>query len=132
VMPGLSLYDFGDLVRSAANPTAEDEQDLSKVCLDLAIFERCVAGYLGEAGALLISSEVDLFPLSAKLMALELGARFLTDYLNGDAYFNAHREAHNLDRCRVQFRLAEEIEAKHDRMAAIVAAYRREEPFNWG
>jgi len=124
VMPGLSLYDFGDLVRSAANPAAEDERDLSKVGVDLAIFECCVEGYLNGTGDLLAPSELDLFPFSAKLIALELGMRFLTDYLNGDVYFKAHREAHNLDRCRVQFKLVEDIESKIDQMSEIVERHR--------
>jgi len=124
VMPGLSLYDFGDLVRSAANLAAEDEQDLSKVCLDLDIFKRCVEGYLEGMGRLLTPSELDLFPFSARLIALELGMRFLTDYLQGDVYFKIHRVGQNLDRCRVQFRLVEEMETKYDRMARIVEACR--------
>ena len=129
VMPGLSLYDFGDLVRSAANPAAEDERGLSKVGVDLAVFERCVEGYLEGVGGLLTPSELDLFPFSAKLIALELGMRFLTDYLQGDVYFKIHREGQNLDRCRVQFKLVEEMETKHDRMARIVEACRSAEPF---
>ena len=124
VMPGLSLYDFGDLVRSAANPAAEDERDLSKVCLDLDIFERCVEGYLEGEGGLLTPSELDLFPFSAKLIALELGMRFLTDYLNGDVYFKTHHEAHNLERCRVQFKLVEDIESKLDHLAEIIEKHR--------
>jgi len=132
VMPGLSLYDFGDLVRSAANPAAEDERDLSKVGVDLAVFERCVGGYLEGAGDLLSPRERELFPFSAKLIALELGMRFLTDYLNGDVYFKAHREAHNLDRCRVQFKLVEELETKHDRMVGIVERCRSARPFELG
>ena len=132
VMPGLSLYDFGDLVRSAANPAAEDEQDLSKVGIDLAVFERCVGGYLEGTGDVLSVKEMELFPLAAKLIALELGMRFLTDYLNGDVYFKAHREAHNLDRCRVQFRLVEAMEREHDRMAGIVEACRSGKPFESG
>jgi len=125
IMPGLSLYDFGDLVRSAANPAAEDEQNLSKVGLDLAIFERCVSGYREGSGDLLTLSELDLFPLSAKLIALELGMRFLTDYLSGDVYFKIHRATQNLDRCRVQFKLVEDIESKLDQMAEIVNRHRR-------
>ncbi|HUT86972.1 MAG TPA: aminoglycoside phosphotransferase family protein [Candidatus Heimdallarchaeota archaeon] len=132
VMPGLSLYDFGDLVRSAANPAAEDERGLSKVGVDLAVFERCVEGYLEGVGGLLTPSELDLFPFSAKLIALELGMRFLTDYLNGDVYFKIHREGQNLDRCRVQFKLVEEMETKHDRMARIVETRKSARPFESG
>ncbi len=125
IMPGLSLYDFGDLVRSAANPAAEDERDLSRVELDLSAFERCVSGYREGAGDLLTPSELNLFPLSAKLIALELGMRFLTDYVQGDVYFKIHRERQNLNRCRVQFRLVEDIESKLDQMTEIVNRHRR-------
>ena len=132
VMPGLSLYDFGDLVRSATNPAGEDEWDLSKVCLSMESFECCAAGYLQETGDLLTFREVDLLPLAAKLMALECGARFLTDYLQGDVYFKIHREGQNLDRCRVQLRLVEEMEMKYDRMARIVETCRPARPFESG
>jgi len=124
VMTGLSLYDFGDLVRFAANPAAEDERDLSKVGVDLAIFECCVRGYLDGAGDLLTPSELDLFPLSARLIALELGMRFLTDYLSGDVYFKIHKERQNLDRSRVQFKLVEDIEEKLGRISEIVERHR--------
>jgi len=124
VMTGLSLYDFGDLVRSAANPAAEDERDLSKVSFDLDIFERCVRGYLEGTGDLLTPSELDLFPFSAKLMTLECGARFLADYLQGDVYFKINREGQNLDRSRVQFKLVEDIEEKLGRISEIVERHR--------
>lgn len=124
VMPGLSLVDVGDLVRSAANPAAEDEQDLSRVELDLAVYERCVKGYLEGAGDLLSPCEVVLFPFSAKLIALECGMRFLTDYLNGNVYFKIRRESQNLDRCHAQFRLVEDIEKKLGQMSEIVERHR--------
>jgi len=132
VMPGCSLYDFGDLVRSAANPAAEDEQDLAKVGLDLVVFGRCVGGYLEGTGDLLTAREVDLFPLAARVMTLELGMRFLTDYLRGDVYFKTDRVEQNLDRCRVQFKLVEEMETAHDRMARIVETCRRARPLESG
>ena len=121
VMPGLSLYDFGDCVRSAANPTAEDERDLSKVCVDLSIFERLVQGYLDTAGAFLTPAEIELLPFAAKLITLEQGIRFLADHLNGDVYYKVHREGHNLDRCRTQLKQVVDIEDKFDRMMSIVA-----------
>ena len=124
VMPGLSLYDFGDSIRSGANPAAEDEQDLSKVCIDLEIFDRFVCGYLDVARDFLMPTEVDYLPFSAKLMTFECGMRFLADHLNGDVYFRIHRENHNLDRCRTQFRMIEDMEAKFDQMMRIVGKYR--------
>jgi Ser/Thr protein kinase RdoA (MazF antagonist) len=124
VMPGLALYDFGDLVRSGANPAAEDERDLAKVCIDLEIFDRIAQGYLDAARDFLTSMEVDHLPFSAKLMTFENGTRFLTDHLNGDVYFRIHRENHNLDRCRTQFKMVADMEEKHDQMMRIVDKYR--------
>lgn len=120
VMSGTVLYDFGDLVRSACNTATEDSQEISMVDIDLDRFSRCVKGYLEETGALLTPLEIDLLPFSAALIALELGMRFLTDYLAGDTYFPAGRPFHNLDRCRVQFRLVDAIEAELDRMTGMV------------
>lgn len=125
VMPGLSLYDFGDAVRYAANPAAEDERDLSKVCVDLNIYEHFARGFLDSARDFLTPQEVDHLPFSAKLMTLECGMRFLTDYLEGDVYFKTHRESHNLDRCRTQFKMVEDMEAKFDQMERIISQYKQ-------
>ena len=120
VMPGLALYDFGDLARSATSPAAEDEQDLSKVTMRLPMFEALVAGYLDAAGSFLNETEVAHLVHSGKLLALEVGIRFLTDHLAGDVYFRIHRPGHNLDRCRTQLKLVESIEAQEPEMQAIV------------
>jgi Ser/Thr protein kinase RdoA (MazF antagonist) len=124
VMPGLSLYDFGDAVRSGANPAAEDERDLAQVTIDLGIFERFVAGYLEAARDFLIPLEIDYLPFSARLMTLECGMRFLTDHLNGDVYFRIQRKNHNLDRCRTQFKMVQDMEAQFEEMVRIVEQYR--------
>jgi organic radical activating enzyme len=124
VMPGLSSYDFGDSVRSGANPAAEDERDLSKVCVDLEIFDRFAQGYLDAARDFLTSTEVDYLPFSAKLMTFECGMRFLMDHLDGDVYFKIHRANHNLDRCRTQFKMVRDMEEKFDQMVRIVEKYR--------
>lgn len=124
VMPGLSLYDFGDSIRSGANPAAEDERDLSRVYVDLEIFDRFVCGYLGAVRDSLTSLELDYLPLSAKMMTFECGMRFLTDFLSGDTYFKVHRDSHNLDRARAQFKLVQDMEDKMGRMTEIVCRYR--------
>ena len=124
VMPGSPLYDFGDAVRFGANPAAEDERDLSKLCIDLDIYDRFVAGYLDSVRGVLTPEEVDYLSFSAKLMTFEYGMRFLTDHLNGDVYYKTHRENHNLDRCRTQFTMVADMEAKHDRMEEIVNRHR--------
>ena len=119
VMPGLSLYDFGDSIRFGANTAAEDEKDLSKVSLSLPLYREYTAGYLSTAGQSLTPTEVEYLPFSAKLMTFECGMRFLTDYLNGDTYFRIAYGDHNLDRCRTQFRLVEDMERKMEDMKAI-------------
>jgi len=120
VMPGLAAYDFGDLVRTAACPAAEDERDLCRVAMHFPLFEAVARGYLSTAGAFLIREEKELLAFSGKLITFEIAVRFLTDYLNGDTYFKVHREGHNLDRCRAQFRLVESIEAQERAMEGMV------------
>ena len=121
VMPGLSLYDFGDLVRTATTAADEDERDLSQVHMRPEMYRALVEGYLSTAAPFLTPTEVELLPFAGKLMTLEVGFRFLTDHLAGDTYFRVHRENHNLDRCRAQFRLVESIEAQEDAMARVAS-----------
>jgi len=119
-MPGLALYDFGDMVRTTTSPAAEDEKDLSKVTMQFPMFEALVRGYLESAGAFLTVPERKLLAFSGKLITFEIGIRFLADYLGGDTYFKVHREGHNLDRCRTQFKLVESIERQEERMNRLV------------
>ena len=123
VMPGLSLYDFGDSIRFGASTAAEDETDISKVEMDLKLYEVYVKGYLEGCNGSLTKEECRMLPMGAKTMTLECGMRFLTDYLQGDTYFKIHRENHNLDRCRTQFALVADMERKWNEMAAIVTRY---------
>lgn len=120
VMPGLSVNDFGDSIRFGASTALEDEQDLSKVSCDMGLFEIYTKGFLESCGARLTEKEVEMLPMGAKIMTLECGMRFLTDYLEGDHYFHIHREDHNLDRCRTQFKLVADMEQKWEQMQAIV------------
>lgn len=120
VMPGLALYDFGDLVRSAASDSVEDERNLDKIALRMPVFEALARGFLDSAGGLLSPLEKDQMAFSAKLISYELGVRFLTDYLTGDSYFKTSREGQNLDRCRAQFALARDIEKKESEMNRVV------------
>ena len=124
VMPGLSINDFGDSIRFGANHSAEDERDLSKVNFDLSLYEVYTQGFLEGAGGALTPAELDYLPWGAKLMTLECGIRFLTDYLDGDHYFRIHREGQNLDRCRTQFKLVADMEEQWDAMKAVVDKYR--------
>lgn len=120
VMPGLALYDFGDMVRTATSPAAEDETDLSKVRMQMPMFEALVRGYLSTAGSFLNDEEKSLLAFSGKLIALEIGIRFLTDHLEGDVYFKTKRPNHNLDRCRTQLELVKSIEEQEEAMNAFV------------
>ncbi len=123
VMPGTVLYDFGDLVRSSTSPAAEDEKDTSKVYMQLNMFKALVKGYLSEANEFLNKTERDNLVFSGKLIAYEIGLRFLTDYLNGDVYFKTKYNDHNLVRCRTQFKLVESIEENEEKMDRIVEKY---------
>lgn len=120
VMPGLVLYDFGDMVRTTTSPAREDEQDLSKVTMQFPMFEALVRGYLASASEFLTAREKQFLAFSAKLITFEIGIRFLTDFLAGDTYFKVHRDGHNLDRCRTQFKLVESIERQEEQMIKLV------------
>lgn len=120
VMPGLAAYDFGDSIRFGAATAAEDEKNLDKMGLDMSLYETYARGYLHSCRSL-TALEKETLPLGAKLMTLECGLRFLTDYLEGDRYFAIARPEHNLDRARTQFRLVADMEKKWDRMRALIA-----------
>jgi len=124
-MPGSAIYDFGDMIRTATSPAAEDEKDLSKVTMRMEYFDALVKGYLSSANAFLTDLERSLLAFSGKLLTLECGMRFLTDYLEGDVYFKIKHEHHNLDRCRTQIALVESIEAQLPAMEALVEKYSR-------
>ena len=109
VMPGLVHYDFGDMVRGGTGSTAEDEPDYTKVYMRQEMFEGLLKGYLESARKFLTPEEIELLPLSGKIITLEIGTRFLADYINGDIYFKTARPEHNLDRARVQIALAQSI-----------------------
>ena len=113
VMPGLAAYDFGDLVRTAVSAHEEDATDLSTVKVRPAFFKSLAKGYIDGCEAL-TKNEIEHLAFGGKLMALEVGIRFLTDHLEGDVYFRTSRENHNLDRCRTQLRLVEELEAHEE------------------
>lgn len=124
VMPGLSHYDFGDSIRFGASTGAEDEKDLDKIEMDLSLFEAFTKGYLEGCGGSLTEKEIEMLPMGAKLMTYECGIRFLADFLEGDTYFKIHRDGHNLDRARTQFKLVKDMEDKWADMAAIVEKYK--------
>ena len=122
-MPGLSINDFGDSIRFGANHSKEDEKDLSKVNFDIELYEVYTRGFIQGAQGGLTEAELEYLPWGARLMTLECGIRFLTDYLDGDHYFRIHYPEQNLDRCRTQFKLVKDMEEQFEAMAAVVAKY---------
>ena len=119
VMPGLSVYDFGDSIRFGAATAAEDEQDLSKMKMDLHLFQVYTQGFL-DAAPSLTAQEVKMLPMGALIMTLECGLRFLTDYIDGDLYFRVAYPEHNLVRSRTQMALVADMQAKWEEMNRIV------------
>ena len=124
VMPGLAMNDFGDSIRFGASTAAEDERDLSKVSCSMELYEAFAKGFIEGCGGRLTDIEIDLMPRGAQVMTYECGMRFLTDYLQGDVYFKTHREGQNLDRCRTQFKLIQDMENKWDTMCEIIQKYK--------
>lgn len=123
VMPGFSLDDFGDSIRSGATTGAEDEVDLSKVNFSLELYKRFTEGFLEGSNNTLSSLEIELLPEGAKMMTFECGMRFLTDYLDGDVYFKTERDEHNLDRARTQFKLVSDMEEQWEAMKKVSHDY---------
>lgn len=119
VMPGLSVFDFGDSIRFGANTALEDETDLRKVSLSLPLYETYTRGFLTGCAGSLTGSEISMLPQGARLMTLECGMRFLADYLTGDHYFHVSREHHNLDRSRTQICLIADMEHKWGQLQQI-------------
>ncbi len=123
IMPGFSVTDFGDAIRFGASTAAEDEKDLSKVSMDINLFEIYTKGFIKGCGGQLPKSEIMLLPEGAKMMTIECGMRFLTDYLEGDTYFKTTYPEHNLDRTRTQLKLVADMEEKWDKMKRIVTRF---------
>lgn len=125
IMPGSALFDFGDALRAMGNPCAEDEPDLEKVEFQIPVFEAYSQGYLEAAGDILTEQELSWLALSPWLITIEIGMRFLTDYLMGNQYFRIHYTHQNLNRCRTQFKLASDIEAQQPLMKSIIQDIRK-------
>ena len=122
-MPGLSINDFGDSIRFGANHSAEDEKDLSKVNFDIELYEIYAKNFIAGAQGGLTATELAYLPWGARLMTLECGIRFLTDYLDGDRYFHISYPEQNLDRCRTQFKLVRDMEQQFEAMQKVIEKY---------
>lgn len=123
IMPGLAANDFGDSIRFGASTAEEDEKDLEKVHFDIHLYELYVKGYLEMAKDVLTPAEIESLPWGARIMTLECGMRFLTDYLQGDVYFKTAYPEHNLVRARTQFKLVKEMEEQFEAMQEIAKKY---------
>ena len=124
IMPGYSVTDFGDAIRFGASTAAEDEKDLSKVHFSIELFNAYTKGYMAGCGGKLKPTEIMLMPEGAKMMTIECGMRFLTDYLEGDTYFKTAYPEHNLVRARTQLKLVKEMEDNWDKMKETVSQYK--------
>jgi hypothetical protein len=122
IMPGLTLYDVGELVRTASTRAAEDEPDVSKVQVDPELFHAVASGFMAGAGPMLAPAEREAFITAGKVLAYENGIRFLADYLNGDVYFRVHRERQNLDRARAQFAVVASLERQEAELLRRIKA----------
>ncbi len=125
VMPGFLVLDFGDSIRFGAATSVEDEPDLTKMNFDIEMFEAYTEGFISECGDIMTECEFDMLSWGAKLITLEMGMRFLTDYLEGDTYFKIHYPEQNLNRARTQLKLVSDMEKCFDVMNAIIAKYKK-------
>lgn len=120
VMPGYVHYDFGDAIRTVTNTAAEDEKDLSKVEMNISLFEAYAEGYLSETGDTLNETEKEYLAFAPKLITYTIGVRFLTDFIDGDNYFKIHHELHNLQRTKAQLKLVMSMERQYGEMQRII------------
>ena len=120
VKPGLVHYDFGDCMRSCCNPAGEETLDLSRVYFDTDMCSAIAKGYMINARTFLTDADEHSLYDSIRLLAFELGARFLADYLAGNVYFKVQHEGQNLNRARVQFKLTESIETRETLIRKIL------------
>ena len=120
VMPGYFHSDFGDAIRTGANIAAEDEKDLSRIKMDISLFEAYAKGYLSETSNILNAVEKEYLAFAPLLMTYEQSLRFLADYIDGDRYYKIHHEHHNLQRTRAQIRLLQSMEEQYGKMQEII------------
>ena len=123
VMPGSSLYDYGDAIRFGASTAREDEEDTSIIKLDMEKTRAFTRGFIQETAGILSNEELIRLPLGIKVLTGELAMRFLTDYLDGDLYFKVNSPVHNLIRTRAQIALLKNVEEQEDQLQEVVQRY---------
>jgi len=120
VMPGSVLYDYGDAIRVGASTALEDEPNLNKVNLDIELFKLFTKGFLEKTHDILTPKEKENLVQGARIITMECGMRFLTDYLENDVYFHTTYATHNLVRAKTQFKLVQEIEKNFSKLQTII------------
>lgn len=112
IKPGLVQYDIGDCLRSGCNPLGEETEDIDAVHFDMDLCRAILQGYLPLVRGFYTADDYAYLYAAVRLLALEQGLRFFTDYLEGNVYYKVKHAQHNLTRARVQFKLVESIEAQ--------------------
>ena len=120
VMPGSYLHDFGDALRTTANPLEEDEPDISLIQFDSNLLKAYCEGYLPHLKNVLTNDEIDGLPHAPAHMTFIIGLRFLTDYLNEDVYFRIDHSKHNLQRAKAQFALYHDFVIREKEIKRII------------
>jgi serine/threonine protein kinase len=120
VMPGFVAYDFGDAIRTTINTVEEDEADVSKININMQLFEAFAKGFLSETRFFITDEEIASLAFGAKLLTYLMGLRFLTDYLDGDKYYKIQFPEHNLQRARAQFQLLKKMEERYEEMEKVI------------
>ena len=125
VMPGAIAYDFGEGIRMGVTESKEDEENLSKIYVDINRFEAFTKGFLEELKGTITNSELDTLYLGAWMMTYENSIRFLADYLNGDVYYaiDPNIKNHNLIRTKAQLEILRQMEEKEDEMKGLIKQY---------
>jgi Ser/Thr protein kinase RdoA (MazF antagonist) len=119
VKPGLIHYDIGDCLRSCCNPAGEESAELSSVFFDTDLCKAVLKGYKAHEMGFLTDADRNYLYDAIRLITFELGLRFFADYIAGDIYFRVRREAQNLHRALVQFKLCESIEARESKIRRL-------------
>jgi hypothetical protein len=120
VKPGLVHYDIGDCLRSACNPLGEETGNPEAVRFETDLCKSILQRYISTASTFLTEEDYAYMYDAIRLLPFELGLRFFTDYLEGNVYFKATHEEHNLARALVQFRLTASIELQERLIRAII------------
>ncbi len=119
IKPGLVHYDIGDCLRSGCNPPGEETEDIDAAYFDMDLCRAILEGYLPLVQSFFTADDYAYLYAAVRLLALEQGLRFFTDYLEGNVYYKVKYLTHNLTRALVQFKLVESIEVQEADIRAV-------------